>query len=75
MNVGQTLFAQIMAYVPWKFLSRTIERFKGDLGVRCFGCAELFRVMAFAQLTARPSLRSIEASLSVNQSKLLLDSG
>jgi hypothetical protein len=70
MNVGQTLFAQIMAYVPWKFLSRTIERFKGDLGIRTFGCAELFRVMAFAQLTARPSLRSIEACLSVNQSKL-----
>lgn len=70
MNVGQTLFAQIMAYVPWKFLSRTIERFKGDLGVRTFGCAELFRVMAFAQLTARPSFRNIEACLSVNQSKL-----
>ncbi|MEK9139822.1 MAG: IS4 family transposase [Nitrospirota bacterium] len=70
MNVGQTLFAQVMEYVPWKTFGRIIERHNGDAGVRTLGCADLFRVMAFAQLTWRESLRDIEACLSANQAKL-----
>ena len=70
MNVGKTLFAQIMEFVPWKTFGRIIERHKGDAGVRTFGCADLFRVMAFAQLTWRESLRDVEACLAANQAKL-----
>jgi hypothetical protein len=70
MNVGKTLFAQVMEYVPWKTFGRIIERHKGDAGVRTLGCADLFRVMAFAQLTWRESLRDIEACLAANQTKL-----
>ena len=70
MNVGKTLFAQVMEFVPWKNFGRIIERHKGDAGVRTLGCAELFRVMAFAQLTWRESLRDIEACLAANQAKL-----
>ena len=70
MNVGKTLFAQVMEFVPWKTFSRIVERHKGDAGVRTLGCAELFRVMAFAQLTWRESLRDIEACLAAIQAKL-----
>jgi hypothetical protein len=70
MNVGKTLFAQVMEFVPWKTFSRIVERHKGDAGVRTLGCADLFRVMAFAQLTWRESLRDIEACLAANQAKL-----
>lgn len=70
MNVGKTLFAQVMEFVPWKTFGRIIERHKGDAGVRTLGCADLFRVMAFAQLTWRESLRDIEACLAANQGKL-----
>jgi len=70
MNVGKTLFAQVMEFVPWKNFGRIIERHNGDAGVRTLGCADLFRVMAFAQLTWRESLRDIEACLSANQAKL-----
>jgi len=70
MNVGQTLFAQVMEFVPWKTFGRIIERHHGDAGVRTLGCADLFRVMAFAQLTWRESLRDIEACLAANQAKL-----
>ena len=70
MNVGKTLFAQVMEFVPWKTFGRIVERHKGDAGVRTLGCAELFRVMAFAQLTWRESLRDIEVCLSSNQAKL-----
>jgi len=70
MNVGQTLFAQVMGFVPWKTFGRIIERHQGDAGVRTLGCADLFRVMAFAQLTWRESLRDIEVCLAANQAKL-----
>ena len=70
MNVGKTLFAQVMEFVPWKTFGRIVERHRGDVGVRTLGCADLFRVMAFAQLTWRESLRDIEVCLAANQSKL-----
>lgn len=70
MNVGKTLFAQVMELVPWKTFGRIVERHKGDAGVRTLSCADLFRVMAFAQLTWRESLRDIEACLAANQAKL-----
>ena len=70
MNVGKTLFAQVMEFVPWKTFGRIIERHKGDAGVRTLGCADVFRIMAFAQLTWRESLRDIEACLAANQAKL-----
>ena len=70
MNVGKTLFAQVMEYVPWKTFGRIIDRHGGDAGVRTLDCADLFRVMAFAQLTWRESLRDIEVCLLANQAKL-----
>ena len=70
MNVGKTLFAQVMEFVPWKTFGRIVDRHKGDAGVRTLTCADLFRVMAFAQLTWRESLRDIEACLAANQNKL-----
>ena len=70
MNVGKTLFAQVMEYVPWKTFGRIINRYRGDAGVRTLDCADLFRVMAFAQLTWRESLRDIEVCLTANQTKL-----
>jgi hypothetical protein len=70
MNTGKTLFAQVMEFVPWKTFGRIIQRHKGDAGVRTLGCADLFRVMAFAQITWRESLRDIEACLTAHQGKL-----
>ena len=70
MNTGKTLFAQVMEYVPWKTFGRIIERHNGDAGVRTLSCADVFRVMAFAQLTWRESLRDIEVCLTSNQAKL-----
>jgi hypothetical protein len=70
MNVGKTLFAQIMEFVPWTSFTRIVDRYRGDAGVRRMTCAEQFRVMAFAQLTWRESLRDIEVTLSANANKL-----
>lgn len=70
MHIGKTLFAQIMAFVPWTSFTRIVERYCGDSGVRRLSCTEQFRAMAFAQLTYRESLRDIEACLLANQTKL-----
>jgi hypothetical protein len=70
MNVGKTLFAQVMEFVPWKTFGRIVERRKGDAGVRSLPCAEVFRIMAFAQLTWRESLRDIETCMTANRGKL-----
>lgn len=58
MSVGKTLFAQVMEYLPWKTFGRIIDRQGGDAEVRTLDCANLFRVMAFSQLTWRESLRN-----------------
>jgi transposase len=70
MNGGKTLFAQLMDFLPWSTFTRIVERYRGDARVRTLSCAEQFRVMAFAQLTWRESLRDIETCLSVQASKL-----
>ena len=70
MNVGKTLFAQLMEFIPWTSFTRIVDRYSGNSGVRRLSCAEQFRVMAFAQLTWRESLRDIEVTLSANSSKL-----
>ena len=70
MNVGKTLFAQIIEFVPWTSFGRIVDRYSGNAGVRRMTCAEQFRVMAFAQLTWRESLRDIEVTLGANATKL-----
>ncbi len=70
MNVGKTLFAQIMKLVPWRIFGRIVDRYEGDKNVRTLDCADILRAMVFAQLTWRESLRDIEVCLSTNQAKL-----
>jgi len=70
MNTGKTLFAQLMDFLPWTTFTRIVERYDGDRAIRTLSCAEQFRVMAFAQLTYRESLRDIEACLFAQSAKL-----
>jgi hypothetical protein len=70
MNTGKTLFAQIMDFLPWTTFARYVQRYGGDRGVRTLPCTEQFRIMAFAQLTYRESLRDIETCLTAQAGKL-----
>lgn len=70
MYVGQTLFAQLMDCLPWTTFSRIVARYGGDYRVRSLPCTEHFRILAFAQLTYRESLRDIEVCLSAQAAKL-----
>jgi hypothetical protein len=70
MNTGKTLFAQLMDFLPWTTFTRLVDRHGGDRYAKSFACTEQFRVMAFAQLTYRESLRDIEVCLSAQAAKL-----
>lgn len=70
MNFGRTLFSQVMDFVPWTSFDRIVTRHSGDVRIRSLRCSEQFRVMAFAQMTYRESLRDIEACLGAQPSKL-----
>ena len=69
-NLGKTLFAQIMDFLPWKRFHRIVVRRNGEHYTKHFSCAEQFRVMAFAQLSYRESLRDIELCLGAQVAKL-----
>lgn len=70
MNSGKTMFAQVMEFLPWKKFERIVQRYGGDKHVRSLSCSEQFRILAFAQLTYRESLRDIEVCLDVQSAKL-----
>ena len=70
MNLGRTLFSQIIDFIPWSSFNRLVEKYGGDVGVRTLFCTEQLRAMCFAQLTFRESLRDIEACLGAQPTKL-----
>jgi Transposase DDE domain/Domain of unknown function (DUF4372) len=69
-NIGRTLFSQIMDFVPWTSFERLVAKYGGDVRVRKLPCTEQFRAMAFAQMTYRESLRDLEACLGAQPAKL-----
>ena len=70
MNIGRTVFAQLMDCVPTYEFRQCVERYNGNYKVKTFSCLDQFLCMAFAQLTYRESLRDIEACLRVAKTKL-----
>ncbi len=70
MNPGKTLFAQLMACMPWTSFRRIVDRHGGEVRTHTFPCGDQFRAMAFAQLTWRESLRDVETCLAANPSRL-----
>lgn len=70
MNLGKTVFAQLMSFLPTYKFNKCVEKYKGNHRVRNFTCKEHFYVMGFAQLTYRESLRDIESCLTAFSNKL-----
>jgi len=70
MNRGKLVFAQLMQHLPLTTFRRCVSRYQGERKVHSFSCLDQFLCMAFAQLTARESLRDIEACLRAQRSKL-----
>ncbi len=63
MNLGQTVFSQLIEHLPSYEFQKCVARYRGDSYLRGFSCLDQYLAMAFAQLTYRESLRDIEACL------------
>ena len=70
MNLGKTVFSQLMDFVPAHDFRRCVKRHNGNYKVTSFSCWDQFLCMAFAQLTYRESLRDIETCLRAMQDRL-----
>src|SRR6202795_5077233 len=70
MNLGRTVFSQLIAFLPDREFRRCVAYYSGDCRPRGFSCWDQFLCMAFAQFTYRESLRDIEACLRSSPDKL-----
>lgn len=69
MNIGKTIFAQVMDFFPTYAFYQCVERYNGNYKIKSFSCWDQSLCMAFAQLTYRESLRDIEACLRIAKTK------
>ncbi len=69
MHAGKLVFSQVMEFFPWRRFDTCVRRYGGDYKIKTFPCSEQLRVMAFAQLTYRESLRDIETCLRAMKTK------
>ena len=70
MNRGQTIFSQVIDFLPKKKFHQCVDRYSGNRRIRSFTCYNQFLCMAFAQLAFRESLRDIECCLRAMREKL-----
>lgn len=70
MNLGRTVFSQLLDFLPTYQFQVCVDRYQGDRYVKEFSCWDQFLCLAFAQLTYRESLRDIEACLRSQRTKL-----
>jgi hypothetical protein len=70
MNVGKTVFAQILEHLPRYEFDKFVKKYEGNHRVRRFPCYDQFLCLAYAQLTYRESLRDIETCLNSHHEKL-----
>ena len=59
MNVGKSVFSQLMDFVPHSEFQECVQRYRGNYKVKKFSCLDQFLSMVFAQLTYRDSLRDL----------------
>ncbi len=70
MYQGQTVFSQVMGFLPQNKFRQCVNRYHGNRRVRSFTCYDQLLCMAFAQLSYRESLRDIECCLRAMHEKL-----
>jgi uncharacterized protein DUF4372/DDE family transposase len=70
MNLGRSIFAQLLDFLPTYQFQICVDRYQGNRYVKDFSCWDQFLCLMFAQLTYRRSLRDIVACLRAQQPKL-----
>jgi len=70
MYIGQTVFSQLIDFLPKKQFDKCVRRYHGNHRTKSFSCFDQYLCMVFAQITYRQSLRDIETCLRAMKQKL-----
>ena len=70
MNSGQTVFRQLLQFLPRHDFNLCARRYRGDYRARSFSTFDQFLCLAYAQMAGRESLRDIETCLNSHREKL-----
>ena len=70
MNSGQTVFRQLLQYLPRHEFNVCVRRYRGEYWAKSFSTFDQFLCLAYAQLSGRESLRDIETCLNSHRDKL-----
>ena len=70
MNTGQTVFRQLLQFLPRHEFNVCVRRYRGEYWAKCFSTFDQLLCLAYAQLSGRESLRDIETCLNSHQEKL-----
>jgi len=70
MNAGQTVFRQLLQYLPRHEFNVCVWRYRGEHRAKSFSTFDQFLCLAYAQLSGRESLRDIETCLNSHREKL-----
>src|SRR3970040_93020 len=70
MNRGQSVFAQLLGFVPFSHFEHLVDRFESNHGIKHFSTWNHFLCIAYSQLTRREGLRDLVACLNSQRTKL-----
>lgn len=70
MNRGQSVFAQLLDFVPFSHFEYLIDRYASNHGIRHFSAWTQFLCIAYSQLTRWEGLRDLVACLNSQRAKL-----
>ena len=70
MNSGQTVFRQLLQFLPRHEFNLCVRRYRGNYRAKSFSTFDQFLCLAYAQMAGRESLRDIETCLNSHREKL-----
>ena len=70
MKHSNSIFYQLLKFIPRHSFQKVVDRHKGDHRVRTLSCWDQLVVLLFAQLNSQTSLRGIETTFNSQRSKL-----
>ena len=69
MNSGQTVFRQLLHFLPRHDFNQCVQRYHGNYRAKSFSTFDQFLCLAYAQMAGRESLRDIETCLNSHRDK------
>lgn len=70
MKHSNSIFHQLLKFIPRHAFQKVVDRHKGDYRTRTLSCWDQLVVLLFAQLNSQTSLRGIETTFNSQKSKL-----